>query len=131
MNVFISQRMAGLTPEVIKANRERCIKKIEKKFPDAEILLSYFPEFDEDARWSLRQKRIKYLAASITVLADADAAVFILARDMAMPAGVACELVIAREYGIPIYAYLEAEDRFIACDNGAKPANTTREARHD
>lgn len=69
--LFISQPMAGKTDEEILAVRKLAIKQAQECVgEDVEVIDSFFqdhPTFD---------KPLKYLAASIALLADADIAYF-------------------------------------------------------
>jgi hypothetical protein len=98
MKFFISQNMNGRTDKEILDERFLCEDEILREYPGAEILQSYFKDFAEDAAWTPTQKRIKYLAKSIEVLADADVVVVIQIEGGSVPAGVAIEMLTAKEY---------------------------------
>ena len=68
MKVFISQPMNGKTDEEIKAARERAIGRIMEKWPNAEIIDSYFTDYKP----STGNVALKYLAKSLELMADAD-----------------------------------------------------------
>lgn len=67
--VFISQPMRGKTDQEIKDERKAIIKIVNEKLgEDAEILDSYFEDFNGNA--------LAFLAKSIEVLSSADVAIF-------------------------------------------------------
>ena len=70
--LFISQPMRGKTDEEILAVRKIAIKQVQERIgEDVEVIDSFFQDhltFD---------KPLKYLAASIELLADADVAYFV------------------------------------------------------
>jgi DNA-binding MurR/RpiR family transcriptional regulator len=98
MKVFISQAMRNRTEKDILEERSLCVDKILQEYPGAEILKSYFSDFVEDSTWTPTQKRIKYLAKSIELLADADVVVVIQVEGSEVPAGVEVEAVTAKRY---------------------------------
>jgi len=98
MKFFISQAMKGRGEFEILDERLACEKAIQEEYPDAEILQSYFKDFVEDDKWTPTQKRVKYLAKSIEMLADADVVCFIRSTGEYTPAGVACEHEVAQRY---------------------------------
>lgn len=93
--LFISQPMAGKTDEEILAVRKLAVKQAEKSIGESvEVIDSFFqehPTFD---------KPLKYLAASIELLADADVAYF--AKDWHKARGCKIERICALAYGIEI-----------------------------
>jgi hypothetical protein len=97
MKFFISQAMRGLTDKEILDVRSLCEDEILQEYPGAEILQSYFKDFVEDTAWTPTQKRIKYLAKSINLLADADVVV-VIQTEGDIPAGVGVEVAVARRY---------------------------------
>ena len=68
MKVFISQPMNGKTDMEIELERERAISRIKEKWPDAEIIDSYFADYKP----STGNVALKYLAKSLELMADAD-----------------------------------------------------------
>lgn len=93
--LFISQPMAGKTDEEILAVRKLAVKQAEICIGEGvEVIDSFFqehPTFD---------KPLKYLAASIELLADADVAYF--AKDWHKAHGCKIERECAAAYGIQI-----------------------------
>lgn len=91
--LFISQPMAGKTDEEILAVRKLAIKQAQECVgEDVEVIDSFFqdhPTFD---------KPLKYLAASIALLADADIAYF--TKDWGEAHGCKIERICAFTYGI-------------------------------
>lgn len=93
--IFISQPMKGLTDKDIIANRKFAIEQVKKLFGnDAIIIDSFFKNYNPDGG----SIPLKYLAKSIEMLADADAAYFCTGWDMAR--GCKIEHQCAVEYGI-------------------------------
>lgn len=92
IKVFISQPMRSKTDEYILKEREHLVRVAKELYEDAEILDSYFKNYDGSA--------LKFLSKSIAVLAEADVAIF--AADWQNARGCRCEHEIAREYGIEI-----------------------------
>lgn len=94
MKIFISQPMRDKTDEEIKAERERAIKTIKEKYPDADIdvLDSFFEKAPHDA------KPLWFLGKSFEILSNADLAYFIGNwRDYR---GCKMEHLACKEYGI-------------------------------
>ena len=93
--LFISQPMRGKTDEEILAVRKLAIKQAQEVIgEDVEVIDSFFqehPTFD---------KPLKYLAASIALLADADIAYF--TKDCGEARGCKIERMCAFAYGIKI-----------------------------
>lgn len=93
--LFISQPMRGKTDEEILAVRKLAIKQAQEVIgEDVEVIDSFFqdhPTFD---------KPLKYLAASIALLADADIAYF--AKGWHDARGCLIERMCAFAYGIKI-----------------------------
>lgn len=93
--LFISQPMRGKTDEEILAVRKLAIKQAQERIgEDVEVIDSFFqdhPTFD---------KPLKYLAASIALLADADIAYF--AKGWYGARGCEIEHKCAISYGIKI-----------------------------
>lgn len=91
--LFISQPMCGKTDEEILAVRKLAIKQVQERIgEDVKVIDSFFqdhPTFD---------KPLKYLAASIALLADADIAYF--AKDWHKARGCKIERECAATYGI-------------------------------
>lgn len=93
--LFISQPMRGKTDEEILVVRKLAIKQAQEVIgEDVEVIDSFFqdhPTFD---------KPLKYLAASIALLADADVAYF--AKGWHEARGCKIERMCAISYGIKI-----------------------------
>lgn len=93
--LFISQPMAGKTDEEILSVRKLAIKQAEERLGEnVEEIDSFFqehPTFD---------KPLKYLAASIELLADADVAYFAKGWHKARDCKI--ERICALAYGIKI-----------------------------
>ena len=93
--LFISQPMRGKSDEEILAVRKLAIKQVQERIgEDVEVIDSFFqdhPTFD---------KPLKYLAASIALLADADIAYFV--KDWGEARGCKIERICALAYGIKI-----------------------------
>lgn len=103
--LFISQPMRGKTDEEILAVRKLAIKQVQERIgEDVEVIDSFFqehPTFD---------KPLKYLAASIALLADADIAYFVKGWHEAR--GCAIERMCAISYGIKtIDEWLEPKEK--------------------
>lgn len=90
MKVFISQPMRGKTDEFIKSERETAVQMIMDRFSDAEIIDSYFGDFDGNA--------VQFLGKSIQKLGEADLAVFLSGWDSAR--GCKIEERICQKYDI-------------------------------
>jgi hypothetical protein len=95
MRVFISQPMAGKTPEQIKAERDEITAGLESEFAAVEIIDSYFEDFDDSG---IINKPLAYLAKSLSLLATADLAVF--AHGWPVTRGCKIEYDCATAYGI-------------------------------
>lgn len=93
--LFISQPMRGKTDEEILAVRKLAIKQAQERIgEDVEVIDSFFqdhPTFD---------KPLKYLAASIALLADADIAYFV--KGWGEARGCKIERMCSFAYGIKI-----------------------------
>lgn len=103
--LFISQPMRDKTDEEILAVRKLAIKQAQEVVgEDVEVIDSFFqdhPTFD---------KPLKYLAASIALLADADIAYFVKGWHEAR--GCAIEHTCAISYGIKIvYEWAEPKEK--------------------
>jgi hypothetical protein len=96
MKVFISQPMKEKTPEQIKAERAEIIAMAKEEDKDAEIIDSYFEDFNE-AKY--KNKPLAYLAKSLELLATADLAIF--AHGWSVTRGCKIEYDCAIAYGIP------------------------------
>ena len=95
MKVFISQPMNGRDEQTILEERAEMISRIKERYPDAEILESYF----EDYKPSTGNVALKYLSKSLELLADADEAWFAPGWQNARGCRIENECAIA--YGIP------------------------------
>lgn len=72
MKYFISQPMKGKNEKEIKQEREQIIQEIKIQEPEAEIIESYFEDYNPDTGCI----PLKFLSKSIEMLADADIAYF-------------------------------------------------------
>jgi hypothetical protein len=102
--LFVSQIMRGKTQEEILTGRSKLVKIAQAVLgEDLEVLDSYFKDFDGN--------RVKALGKSITLLAEADCAIFEDSWDE-FP-GCLTEHNVCRKYGIPIitYSYYEGSPR--------------------
>lgn len=104
--VFISQPMKDLSPEQIKAERERVIELLKSCYLDDEfeVIPSYFGDefhkyFEEHPEVNVP---LYYLAKSLELLAKADIAVF--ARGWKEARGCWLEFECAQRYGIECVA---------------------------
>ena len=95
MKWFISQPMRGKSNDEIKEERNNIIASIKKLDPNAQVIDSFFKNAPHEAN------PVWFLSKSISLLADADAALF--ANDFGAARGCRIELTICKEYGIPYY----------------------------
>jgi len=95
--VFISQPMANKTEQEILEERANIFQYAKERFPDAELIDSYF----DDYKPSTGSIGLKYLAKSLELLADADVAYFAPGWDDAR--GCRIENECAIEYGIEVH----------------------------
>lgn len=95
MKWFISQPMRGKTNDEIKEERNNIIASINKLDPNAQVIDSFFKNAPHEAN------PVWFLSKSISLLADADAAVF--ANKLNEARGCKIEFTICKEYGIPYY----------------------------
>ena len=70
--VFISQPMKDKTEQEILEERANIFHLAKESFPDAELLDSYFDDYEP----STGNVALKYLAKSLELLADADVVYF-------------------------------------------------------
>jgi hypothetical protein len=96
MKVFISQPMNGKTDMEIELEREWAISRIKDKWPDAEIVDSYFADYKP----STGNVALKYLAKSLELMADADVVWFCSGWERAR--GCAIENECAISYGLDV-----------------------------
>lgn len=96
--LFISNPMNGKTDEQILAIRQTAVEDAKKYFPgeDVEAINSFFQEYSPEKGCI----PLKYLAKSIELLADADAAYFADGWEKAR--GCRIEHACALSYGIPV-----------------------------
>ena len=97
MKVFISQPMNGKDEQTILEERAEMVSRIKEQHPDAEILESYF----EDYNPSTGNVGLKYLAKSLELLADADEAWFAPGWQNARGCRIENDCAIA--YGITVH----------------------------
>lgn len=97
MKVFISQPMNGKDEQTILEERAEMVSRIKEQYPDAEILESYF----EDYNPSTGNVGLKYLAKSLELLADADEAWFAPGWQNARGCRIENDCAIA--YGITVH----------------------------
>ena len=120
--LFISQPMRGKTKEEIEETRERVIETAKNIFGEVEVIESYFSDYNPENGCI----PLKYLSASINLLADADIAYFAEGFDEAR--GCLIEEECARKYGIPT-AFERNGDTIIVYqntheyDSGSKAVN--------
>lgn len=95
--LFVSQPMQGKTDEEILAERNRIILKAQDALGEAvDPLPSFFKDYDEKGK----NAPVHYLANSIYMLTEADAAVF--AKGWEEARGCRIEHQICLDYGIDI-----------------------------
>lgn len=98
IKIFISQPMRDKTKEEILAELNKAISLVKEKYgEDAEIIDSYFADFEEN---KYKIVPLAYLAKSIELLSTADVAVFCKGWENAR--GCKIENQCAIEYGIPV-----------------------------
>lgn len=95
--VFISQPMKDKTEQEILEERANMFQLAKESFPDAELIDSYFNDYEP----STGNVGLKYLAKSLELLADADVAYFAPGWDEAR--GCRIENECAIEYGIEVH----------------------------
>ena len=101
IKVFISQPMNGKTPEEILEARNRAIQYVMEKYNgEAEIIDSYFKDFEEN---KYKIVPLAYLAKSIELLATADVAVF--CKGWKIARGCSIEFQCAATYGVEVITF--------------------------
>ena len=95
--VFVSQPMKDKTEQEILEERANIFQLAKDSFPDAELIDSYFDDYEP----STGNVGLKYLAKSLELLADADVAYFAPGWDNAR--GCRIENECAIEYGIEVH----------------------------
>ena len=95
--VFVSQPMKDKTEQEILEERANIFQIAKDSFPDAELIDSYFDDYEP----STGNVGLKYLAKSLELLADADVAYFAPGWDNAR--GCRIENECAIEYGIEVH----------------------------
>ena len=90
--LFISQPMRDKTDAEIKAEREKIINRVKEKYPNVEVIDSFFEAAPHDA------KPLWFLGKSLELLSTADIAYF--ATDWNAYRGCKIEHTCAVEYGI-------------------------------
>lgn len=95
--VFISQLMADRKKEDILEEREKIIESLKEKVGNFEVLDNIF---EDDASDNVINKSVYCLGKSISLLSEADIAVF--GKDWFNGRGTLIEHKIAEEYGIAI-----------------------------
>lgn len=106
IKVFISQPMRDKTQEEILAERKKAIDYVKGKFGDSEVIDSYFEDFEIAPE--TKNKPLAYLAKSISLLANADVAVF--CKDWRLYRGCKIEFDCALDYGLSIVLLEEATE---------------------
>lgn len=96
MKYFISQPMQGKNEKEIRQEREQIIQAIKIQEPEAEIIESYFEDYNPDTGCI----PLKFLSKSIEMLADADIAYF--AKGWQNARGCKIEHECARAYDIVV-----------------------------
>lgn len=94
---FISQPMAGLTDEEVKAERKRCTAWLARAFGGGEVIDTFF--LDEPPK-GCKNVGLWYLGKSLEALAKAD--VLVQWGDCYEGRGCLVEQYAAQLYGIPI-----------------------------
>ena len=95
--VFISQPMKDKTEQEILEERANIFQLAKESFPDAELIDSYFDDYEPSAG----NVGLKYLAKSLELLANADVAYFAPGWDEAR--GCRIENECAIKYGIEVH----------------------------
>ena len=95
MKVFISQPMHGLTEEEVMCERANCLKWLQEKYEDVELIDNYH---HDDAPENAG--RLWHLGRSIQMMEEADAVFFCLG--WAGAKGCCIEYEIAVQYGLKI-----------------------------
>ena len=95
--VFISQPMKDKTEQEILEERANIFQLAKESFPDAELIDSYFDDYEPSAG----NVGLKYLAKSLELLADADVVYFAPGWDEAR--GCRIENECAIKYGIEVH----------------------------
>lgn len=95
--VFISQPMNGRIEQEILEERANIFQLAKESFPDAELIDSYFDDYEP----TTGNVGLKYLAKSLELLADADVAYFAPGWNDAR--GCRIENECAIEYGIEVH----------------------------
>ena len=95
--VFISQPMSGKTEQEILEERANVFQLAKDSFPDAELIDSYFDDYQP----STGNIALKYLAKSLELLADADVAYFAPMWETARGCRIENECAFA--YGIEVH----------------------------
>ena len=95
--VFISQPMNGRIEQEIFEERANIFLIAKESFPDAELIDSYFDDYEP----TTGNVGLKYLAKSLELLADADVAYF--APGWSEARGCRIENECAIKYGIEVH----------------------------
>lgn len=95
--VFISQAMSGRKDSVIREERLEVIDLLKQKYDDVEILDSLIDDYPPSY---IKKESLWYLAKSLEVLAEADAAYFIDGWSGCL--GCEIEHLACEEYGIEL-----------------------------
>jgi len=95
--VFISQPMNGRIEQEILEERANIFQLAKESFPDAELIDSYFDDYEP----TTGNVGLKYLAKSLELLADADVAYFAPGWNDAR--GCRIENECAIKYGIEVH----------------------------
>ena len=97
MNIFISQPMHGLSDEEILKAREAAKNDIKRRLSEEASGVYFIDSFNKPD--SIKHSRIKMLAHSIMLLADADFCYFVPGWESSP--GCLVEFLVCKKYGIP------------------------------
>ena len=96
MKIFISQAMRGRTDEAIREEREKIVAQAEARY--GKKMVSVLPSYFADTPPEDEADRVRLLAKSVEMLADADLAIF--APGCLQANGCYIEYEVCRRYGI-------------------------------
>ena len=109
MNVFIAQKMNGLSDEEIESVRQKTIEHVKRIYGEDVTFLDQF-HLPDDVPDDVPSDRVRlhYLGRSIQILAKADIVVF--AGDCSDAKGCLVETAVCSIYDIP-YLVFKGEDK--------------------